>query len=208
MPNTATSLFEPRKSPTQARSTLSVEAILDATIQVLLAIGSERLTTTRVASRAGVSVGTLYQYFPNKSALLQAALSRHLFHVADTIESTCAQQHGQSLAAMASSLITAFFAAKMQNIRTSIALYQVSASLDASRIVRQTAGRSNKAIAVMLATAAEPIPDPELAATMIQGAMAGISRRILESPAPEKHFPAIRQETITLLTAYLQAISA
>ena len=74
-------VLEPRKSPVQARSTASVHAILEATIQVLLKVGKERLTTTRVASRAGVSVGTLYQYFPNKSALLQAALKRHLGEV-------------------------------------------------------------------------------------------------------------------------------
>jgi AcrR family transcriptional regulator len=71
-------LLEPRKSPMQARSAASVDAILEATVQVLLDVGKERLTTTRVASRAGVSVGTLYQYFPNKSALLQAALKGHL----------------------------------------------------------------------------------------------------------------------------------
>jgi len=73
--------LEPRKSPVQARSTASVEAILQATIQVLLDVGKERLTTTKVALRAGVSVGTLYQYFPNKSALLQAALKCHLSDV-------------------------------------------------------------------------------------------------------------------------------
>jgi len=43
-----------------------VEAIFEATIQVLLREGADRLTTTRVAARAGVSVGTLYQYYPNK----------------------------------------------------------------------------------------------------------------------------------------------
>ena len=82
-------LLEPRKSPVQARSAASVEAILEATIQVLVDAGKERLTTTRVARRAGVSVGTLYQYFPNKSALLQAALKRHLDEVTDAIELVC-----------------------------------------------------------------------------------------------------------------------
>ena len=51
--------FEPRKTPVQARSAVTVEAISEATIQVLLSQGSDRLTTTRVADRAGVSVGTL-----------------------------------------------------------------------------------------------------------------------------------------------------
>src|SRR5215813_6624914 len=57
--------FEPRKTPIQARSAVTVEAISEATIQVLLSHG-ERLTTTRIAERAGVSVETLYQYYPNK----------------------------------------------------------------------------------------------------------------------------------------------
>src|ERR1700742_2470394 len=130
LPQRSQVVLEPRKSPVQARSAASVDAILDATIQILLRVAKEQLTTTRVAARAGVSVGTLYQYFPNKSALLQAALTRHLQHVADVIESTCMQQHGKPLAEMISALITEFFAAKMQEIKTSIALYQVSSDLD------------------------------------------------------------------------------
>ncbi|ABE33346.1 bacterial regulatory s, tetR family protein [Paraburkholderia xenovorans LB400] len=63
-----------RKQPQQARSQATVDAIFDATIQVLLADGLQRLTTIRVAERAGVSVGTLYQYFPQKQALLFAVL--------------------------------------------------------------------------------------------------------------------------------------
>ena len=73
--------FEPRKTPVQARSTVTVEAISEATIQVLLSHGTERFTTTRVAQRAGVSVGTLYQYYPNKRSLLFAVLENHLDHV-------------------------------------------------------------------------------------------------------------------------------
>lgn len=66
-PNAQLSL---RKQPQQARSTELVAAILDAAVQVLAQEGMQRFTTKRVADRAGVSVGSLYQYFPNKAALL------------------------------------------------------------------------------------------------------------------------------------------
>jgi AcrR family transcriptional regulator len=59
-----------RKRPKQARSTELVAAILDAAVQVLAKEGAQRFTTARVAERAGVSVGSLYQYFPNKAAIL------------------------------------------------------------------------------------------------------------------------------------------
>jgi len=59
-----------RKEPTQARSTALVATILEAAVQVLAQDGAPRFTTARVAERAGVSVGSLYQYFPNKAAIL------------------------------------------------------------------------------------------------------------------------------------------
>jgi AcrR family transcriptional regulator len=59
-----------RKQPRQARSNQLVDAVLDAAVQVLMKEGANRFTTARVAERAGVSVGSLYQYFPNKAAIL------------------------------------------------------------------------------------------------------------------------------------------
>src|SRR5215467_916584 len=59
-----------RKQPKQARSTELVGVILEAALQVLAEEGAHRFTTTRVAEKAGVSVGSLYQYFPNKAAIL------------------------------------------------------------------------------------------------------------------------------------------
>jgi AcrR family transcriptional regulator len=198
--------LEPRKTPVQARSTASVNAILDATIQVLLKLGKERLTTTRVALRAGVSVGTLYQYFPNKSALLQAALKRHLDEVTKAVELVCKQQERATPRQMATALITTFFEAKMKNAKTSVALYSVSSDVDGAKIVQQTGIRSNKAIVEMLASSREPLPgDPELVASILQGAMAGIIRRLLESAAPEKQFQALQAELILFASAYLEA---
>jgi AcrR family transcriptional regulator len=59
-----------RKQPRQARSTELVAAILEAAVQVLAKEGAQRFTTARVAEKAGVSVGSVYQYFPNKAAIL------------------------------------------------------------------------------------------------------------------------------------------
>jgi AcrR family transcriptional regulator len=62
----------PRKHPKQERSQVTVEAILTATAHILAESGAEKFTTNRVAELAGVSIGSLYQYFPNKKALLFA----------------------------------------------------------------------------------------------------------------------------------------
>lgn len=59
-----------RKEPQQSRSTELVSAILQAAVQVLAQEGVTRFTTARVAEKAGVSVGSVYQYFPNKAAIL------------------------------------------------------------------------------------------------------------------------------------------
>src|SRR5215813_10517597 len=67
----------PRKSASQERSRATVEALLDATARVLVREGYARASTTRIAAKAGVSVGSLYQYFPNKEALVAALVARH-----------------------------------------------------------------------------------------------------------------------------------
>ena len=209
MPLSSQVLLEPRKSPVQARSAASVDAILHATIQVLLRVGKEQLTTTRVALRAGVSVGTLYQYFPNKSALLQAVLKRHLKGVAETVEQVCREQKGNSAAQMGTALVTSFLKAKMNDMKPSAALYSVSSDVDGAKIVRQMGVRFNKAIVEMLASAREPlIKDPELVASMLQAAMSGVSRRLLESAAPEKEFDALHQELVFFVSTYLAACCA
>jgi AcrR family transcriptional regulator len=70
MPNRKTPRISVRKEPKQVRSARLVSDILEAAIHVLTRDGAHRFTTARVAERAGVSVGSLYQYFPNKEAIL------------------------------------------------------------------------------------------------------------------------------------------
>jgi len=106
-------LWEARKTPVQARSTTTVEAIFGATIQVLLRYGPDRLTMTRVAERAGVSVGTLYHY-PNKHSLLFAILERHFDCAIEAVESACEQHHHQPLDAMVEAVVPAFTDAKLE----------------------------------------------------------------------------------------------
>jgi AcrR family transcriptional regulator len=76
-PQATRSTPQPRKSPRQARSRHTVDAILDAAARVFAQEGYESTTTNRIADVAGVSVGSLYQYFPNKDALVAALHRRH-----------------------------------------------------------------------------------------------------------------------------------
>ncbi|MBK6847886.1 MAG: TetR/AcrR family transcriptional regulator [Proteobacteria bacterium] len=70
--------LEPRKRPVQRRSLATVDQVLTAAAQVFETFGYAAGTTNRIAERAGVSVGTLYQYFPSKEAVAVALLERHI----------------------------------------------------------------------------------------------------------------------------------
>ena len=106
--------FEPRKTPVQRRSTVTVEAISEATVQVLQAVGLDRLTTTRVAERAGVSVGTLYQYDPNQQALLYAVLKVDSSKVAEAVEGACRANRGAAVKVLVAAVVEAFVNAKLE----------------------------------------------------------------------------------------------
>jgi AcrR family transcriptional regulator len=71
----------PRKSASQERSRLTVDALLEATARVLIREGYDRASTNRIAEVAGVSIGSLYQYFPSKEALVAAVIDRHMQQV-------------------------------------------------------------------------------------------------------------------------------
>ncbi|MBV8761205.1 MAG: TetR family transcriptional regulator [Deltaproteobacteria bacterium] len=68
----------PRKRPRQSRSQATVDSLLGATARVLVRDGFDGLTTNAVATAAGVSIGSLYQYFPNKEALVAALIEQHI----------------------------------------------------------------------------------------------------------------------------------
>jgi AcrR family transcriptional regulator len=68
----------PRKQAQQARAVTTVDAILKATARILMKDGYDRASTNKIAMAAGVSIGSLYQYFPSKEALVAALADRHL----------------------------------------------------------------------------------------------------------------------------------
>jgi len=198
--------FEPRKTPLQARSTASVAAIMQATIQVLLKDGRVKLTTTRIAERAGVSVGTLYQYFPNKRSLLQALLKEHLDSVALAVETACEAARGGSLSKMGEVVASAFVQAKFRNIDASVALYAVSDDVEGKRIARGMHARITKAMTTMFETSREnPITEPHVVAATLLSAMAGVSRGMLEAGVTRSTMATMERELTVMVRAYLEA---
>lgn len=189
----------------QARSEASVEAILEATVQVLLEVGKERLTTTRVATRAGVSVGTLYQYFPNKKSLLQMVLERHMEEVAKAVEEAAARLRGASVEEMARGAVKGFLAPKLRSTDASKAMYGVSEDVDGRRIVLAMSERGNQAISKMLKTAKERVRDPETVAMVMQATMAGVSRRMLDGEVTRAQVEALKGELAVVVEAYVKA---
>ena len=81
----------PRKNASQERSRLTVDALLEATARILVREGFDKASTNRIAEVAGVSVGSLYQYFPSKEALVAALIDRHNRQVMQAIQGELAE---------------------------------------------------------------------------------------------------------------------
>jgi len=208
MPADALVALQPRKTPVQARATVTVEAICEATIQVLLSHGAERLTTSRVAERAGVSVGTLYQYFPNKQSLLFAVFEDHLNKVAIEVESACKLARNQPLADMVRQLVEAYVSVKMDRADISVALYKVAPDIGGAAVVERVARRLRKAIDAMLQTATDVEMSPDkFAIEMMLAAMSGAMRSALESSASPATFRKMCEHLVLLCQSYMIAIT-
>jgi AcrR family transcriptional regulator len=200
--------FEPRKTPVQARSTVTVQAIAEATVQVLLSHGTDRLTTTRVAERAGVSVGTLYQYYPNKQSLLFAILEDHLDKVSAAVEAACDRSRGKPLVEMVKTVTEAFVDAKMERPDISIALYRIAADVGGPELVKRTGERSRQALAAMFRTAPDVSLDPEpFVIQMMFAAMAGATRSVLEAGASTMLVRKVRQHLVLLCQSYMTTVT-
>ena len=198
--------LQPRKTPVQARAAVTVEAIEEATIQVLLTAGVEHLTTNLVAQRAGVSVGTLYQYYPNKQSLLFAVFEQHMDKVAEAMESACDDVRGKPLFEMLGEVVRRFLEAKLARIDISTALYRISAGIGGPAIVERTSKRCRKALIEVIQTAPDIVLSPDkFAIEMMFAAMSGTTRSVLEAGATPASVCNLRQHLTLLCHSYMLA---
>jgi AcrR family transcriptional regulator len=199
--------LKPRKTPQQARSTATVEAICTATIQVLLADGPARLNTTRVAVRAGVSVGTMYQYYPNKQALLMAILEQKLDKVEAAMLAAIETLAGRDLRTIAHGLADGWLKAKTTDIEASRAIYGIAAGFDIEARMAEGAGRLRQGIGRLLATAPDArFADIDATAFMTLALLAGSTRAVLEHGASDHDLACLRRELPRACYGYLNAV--
>lgn len=205
----APALLRPRKSPRQARSTATVEAIYVATIQVLLAEGVSRLTTTRVSERAGVSVGTMYQYYPHKQALLFAVVERQLERMTTAMLTAADRLEGSDIAAVAEGLAEAWLDAKTADIVASRAIYGIAAEFDLGEVMQRAMARMTQLIKELLVAAPDArFGDPESAAFMVAALLGGAVRVVMEADASADDLVRLRRELPRACQAYLAAANS
>jgi AcrR family transcriptional regulator len=189
----------PRKRPTQERSQHTVAAILEACVRVLDRDG-DALTTTRVAELAGVSVGTLYQYFPNREALINGVLAEHVEHAICAIEAAAVAAHGLPLEQAADRIARAFLAANADFAHTSSVLHRVLGLIDDRPIVRAATRRAERAVATLL-----PGPDAARRAAVLCAALEGIVRSAIYDDPTRLADPIWIEQVVALAVAAARA---
>lgn len=97
--------ISPQRKPVQERAQITVEAILDAAIKLLKRKGATSLTTNRIAESAGVSIGSVYQYFPNKYAIYLALHERHIARVDGVMRRRICESQNETLEVLIGSMI-------------------------------------------------------------------------------------------------------
>jgi AcrR family transcriptional regulator len=100
-------LINPRKEASQERSRATVDALVEATARILVREGFDKASTNRIAEVAGVSVGSLYQYFPGKEALVAAVIERHNQEIMQTVRGELAEVLAQPVEKAVRKLVAA-----------------------------------------------------------------------------------------------------
>lgn len=196
-----------RKSPRQARSTELVSTILEAAVQVLEKEGAQRFTTARVAEKAGVSVGSLYQYFPNKAAILFRLQSDEWRQTTDLLRRIL-EDTTQPPMTRLRALVHAFVqsecdeAAMRGALSDAAPLYRDAPEAQAAR---GSAGRAVEAfMRETLPAAAEPVR--ALAADLIKTALSQLGKHVSETSRTPAEVDAYADAMADMFCAYLREL--
>ncbi|CAN7637926.1 TetR/AcrR family transcriptional regulator [Mycolicibacterium frederiksbergense] len=202
-----TDRFRARKQPRQQRSAQTRRDILDAAARIFGEHGYAAGTTNRIAAAAGVSIGSLYQYFPNKDAILAALSDAHI----DAGTTLLAARLRDGLPEALDDLVRLFVRAAIDNHREDPALHRVlfeeaprSAALLAR--LRDTEARGVAGVTELLRRHPEvQVADPEFAARLTIATVESLVHRLIGAPVDTAQ---LEDEVVRLLTGYLTASAA
>ena len=126
-----------RKAPSQSRAQETVEAVLQATTRILKRDGNEKLNTNRIAEVAGISIGSLYQYFPGKEAILAMLVRRHLESKFAIVDRQLSKNPQAKIETVIHEIIDALVVSKGENSRFEQILEEQIPKLGALKAMKQ-----------------------------------------------------------------------
>ena len=195
----------PRKRPRQDRSRQTVGAILAATSRILVRHGFDGLTTNAVAAAAGVSIGSLYQYFPNKEALVSALIERHCDEMNAAILAELTNVANLPIAQGARAVIELTFSAHAIDPALHRVLTEQVPRIGKLAKLRELDNISHRMVAGLLAARRDElaIRDVELAAFVLVSAIESIVHRSALLYPDKLKDPRLLDEATLLVTRYL-----
>jgi AcrR family transcriptional regulator len=203
----SSSSLSSRKMPKQARSTDLVATILEAAVHVLAKQGARRFTAARVAEKAGVSVGSLYQYFPNKAAILFRLQSDEWRQTHELLRGILEDAERPPLARLRS-LVHAFIRSECEEAAIRGALDD-AAPLYRDAPEAQEAKASGKGIIQAFMKEAVPAASDAtraLAGDLIKKTLSAVGKQFSESPRMPAEIEAYSDAMADMFCAYLRAI--
>ncbi len=196
-----------RKSPKQARSSDLVAAILDAAIQVLAKEGAQRFTTARVAEKAGVSVGSLYQYFPNKAAILFRLQSDEWRQTTDMLRDIL-EDASRSPIERLRRLVHAFVQSECDEAAIRVALNDAAPLYRDAPEAKAAKASGERTIRTFMAEALPAASDAlcEQAGDLITTTMSEVGKRFSESAHTPDEITAYADAMADMFCAYLDSL--
>jgi AcrR family transcriptional regulator len=195
----------PRKRPRQARSKATVDTILQASARVLVKRGFDGFTTNEVATTAGVSIGSLYQYFPNKEALVAALVIGHVEEMSAAILSELTRVAQLPMAQAVRAVIELTIRAHAIDPELHQVLTAQVPRVGRLAKLRELDAITHRMVAGMLAARRSElaIRDPEVASFVLVSAIEAIVHRAVLFSPERLRDPRLVDEACALVTRYL-----